>query len=294
MVFLKKLSLVKLMTSMTIFGSIGVFVRFIPAERGMIAMLRGLIGAAVLLLFMLAVKKSPSFSAIKKNLPLLIFSGAAIGFNWILLFESYSYTTVAVSTLCYYMAPVFVILASPIFTSERLSPKKILCVLASLVGMLLVSGVLEGGEMESGAVIGIILALGAAIFYASVTIMNKRMREIDSYDMTVCQLFFAAVVIAPYTLLAEENKVADFDLTVVALIIVVGVVHTGIAYLLYFSSVKELDAQTVAVFSYIDPIVAIILSIFVLEEPTTPLVIFGAVIILSSTLVSELNLPKRS
>ena len=291
---MKKLALAKLIFSMAIFGSIGVFVRWIPAERGMIAMLRGFIGSAVLLLFMLIIRKKPSFAAIKKNLPLLLLSGGAIGFNWILLFESYSYTTVAISTLCYYMDPVFVILLSPIFAGERLSVKKLVCIAFSLFGMFLVSGVLDGGTGEGNTYIGILLALGAALFYASATLMNKKMRDIESRDMTLCQLLAAALVVLPYTFLFENN--AETSLSPLALIALatVGVLHTGVAYLLYFSSVKELSAQTVAVFSYIDPMVAILLSIFLLGEPATPIVIVGAVIILVSTLVSELDFAKRT
>ena len=201
---MKKLALIKLIFSMVVFGSIGVFVRWIPAERGMIAMLRGLVGSLVLLLFMLLVKKKPSFGAIKKNLPILLLSGGAIGFNWILLFESYSYTTVAISTLCYYMAPVFVILLSPIFAGERLSVKKLVCVALSLVGMLLISGVLEGGAGEGDSYLGILLALGAALLYASVTLMNKKMQSIEPRDMTFCQLFAAALVVLPYTFIFEN------------------------------------------------------------------------------------------
>jgi len=290
---MKKLPLIKLIASMTVFGTIGIFVKYISAERGFIAFFRGAVGALFLLLFITAMRKKLSFGAIKKNLLLLLLSGAAIGVNWILLFESYSYTTIATSTLCYYMAPVFVIIASPFFLGERLTPKKIVCVVAALVGMVLVSGVLEGGGIGDKGLVGVILALGAALFYATVTILNKRMRDIEAYDMTIVQLAVAAATVLPYTLIAENNDLGALDVPAIIMLLVVGIVHTGIAYAFYFSSVKELEAQTVAIFSYLDPIVAIALSLFIGEDMTAFMAI-GSVLILASLLVSEIDFKRKS
>ena len=89
--------------SMLIFGTIGIFVEMIPLPSSVIALARSGIGAALLALVMLAAKKPLHRDAIRQNLKFLLPSGAALGFNWILLFEAYRYTTVAVATLCYYM-----------------------------------------------------------------------------------------------------------------------------------------------------------------------------------------------
>jgi len=289
---MKKLPFIKLCLSMLVFGTIGLFVRNIQMERGFIAMVRGVVGAVVLLAFLLATKKKPSLEAIKNNIVYLFLSGLAIGVNWILLFESYSYTTVATSTLCYYMAPVFVIIASPFLLNTKITLKKGLCVLFALLGMVFVSGVFDTGIGGEGEIIGILLALGAALFYATVTILNKKLNGISSYDRTVVQLFFAGVTVLPYTLFCEDNSFVGTTPYMWLLLAVVAIVHTGIAYALFFSSLKDLRADTVAVFSYLDPIVAMFLSVFVLSEPMSPLGIVGAVIILLSTLVSELDFSK--
>lgn len=247
-----------------------------------------------LLLLTLISKKNFSKESIKKNLPILFFSGAFIGINWILLFESYRYTSVATATLCYYLAPVIVILLSPLILKEKLTVLKLLCVFGALVGMVFVSGVAENGIPSFSEITGILLGVGAAAFYATVIMLNKKLRDIESNDRTLVQLGVAGAVILPYALLTENVAEIKLGATAIILLAVVAIVHTGISYTLYFGSIKELNTQTVAIFSYIDPIVAIILSAVILKESMTVYSIIGAVLILGSTLISELSEKKKS
>ena len=282
----------KLILAMTIFGTIGIFVKYIPLPSSVIACVRGFVGVAFLLLITLIKKSKISIKDIKKNLLLLIISGAFIGINWILLFEAYRYTTVATATLCYYMAPIFVTLASPFVLKEKLTLKKTLCVLTALIGMVFVSGIVSTGSLQIN-VPGILCGIGAAFFYACVILFNKHIKEISSYDMTMTQLLVAAVVILPYTLLTADISLTALDIKAIVCLMVVGVVHTGFAYMIYFSSISSLKAQTVAIFSYIDPVIAIILSALLLREKMGLSGIIGAVLILGSTLLSEINLKKK-
>jgi RarD protein len=250
---------------------------------------RGIVGALFLILVLLLAKKRPSFAAIKRNLVVLLLSGVAIGANWILLFESYSYTTIATSTLCYYMAPVILILLSAIFLKERVTPKKCISIVLAVIGMVFVSGVI-GGEIPKGReLIGILLGLGAACFYASVTLLNKKMKDISPFDMTVVQLLAAAIVVVPYTVFAESITRESFNLKVIILLLCVGIIHTGIAYTMYFNAVKHLEAAKVAIFAYIDPIVALVLSVTVLKEPFSPFFILGAALILISAALTDVD-----
>lgn len=271
-----------LIAAMVIFGSIGIFRRYIPLPSGMIGACRGVIGAAFLLAVSLARGQKPRWSAIRPNLWKLLFSGAAMGFNWILLFEAYRYTSVATATLCYYMAPVFVLLASPFLLGEKLTLRKLLCALAAVLGVVLVSGVGEAGSLR-----GILLGLGAAVLYATVVLMNKTFSGVSTEDRTMLQLFSAGAVLVPYTLLAENTTGVALGGTSIIMLLVVGAVHTGLAYWLYFGALKALPAQTAALYSYIDPIVAILLSALLLGEALTPLGILGAVLVLGATLISE-------
>lgn len=268
----------RLVLSMLIFGSIGIFVRYIPLPSSVIAMIRGFVGTLFLLVVVFLTKKKLSGKSIKKNLILLLLSGAAIGVNWILLFESYRRIPVATATLCYYLAPVFVIILSPLVLKEKLNLTKVLCVIMALVGMVFISGII-GGTKNSLDSIGILCAVGAAVLYSIVVMMNKFLKDISSYDSTIMQLFAAFIVILPYTLLTEDFSVLEVSNTTILLLMVVGIVNTGVAYWLYFGSMKNLKAQTIALFSYIDPMVAIILSILILKEGMNIYNVIGAVLI---------------
>ena len=285
-----------LIASMVIFGTIGVFRRYIPLPSSLIAAMRGLIGMLFLLGLMAAKRQRPSLADIRRQAPTLFLSGAVLGFNWILLFEAYRYTSVAAATLCYYMAPMIVILVSPALFGERMTARRGICVAAALTGMVLVSGVLRVGVTGAGEMRGILFGLGAAVLYAGVILLNKRLTGLTAYDRTVVQLGTAAVVLLPYTMLTETIAL---DLTgisggmamVLAMLLLVGVVHTGVAYALYFGSMKDLPAQTVALMSYIDPIVAILLGALLLGESMGAMEAVGAVLVLGAALVSEL--PER-
>lgn len=283
-------SLTMLILAMSIFGTIGLLRKFIPLPSGTIALFRGAIGTVTLLLVMLVTRKKLDWRAIRRNLWLLLVLGAFLGFNWVLLFEACEYTTVATATLCYYMAPMIVVAVSPFVLREKMTLKRLLCVLVTLVGAVLVSGVLKDGDSDWR---GILLGLGAALLYASIVLCNKKLKEIGAYDRTIVQLAVATVVLFGYTLLAEEVSVAAFTPTVLLLLAVAGIVHTGFAYALYFGSVGALPAQTVAIFSYIDPAFAVLLSALVLREPIGAIEIVGAVLILGSAVVAEIELDRR-
>lgn len=275
-----------LILSMVIFGTVGIFRRFIPAPSSQIALVRGIIGTVVLIGYMLLTKQSIDRAAVRKNFWALLYSGAAIGFNWILLFEAYCYTSVATATLCYYLAPILVIIGASILLKERLSMRKILCTAAALVGMVFVSGVLETGISSVSEMKGILYGLGAAVLYASVILTNKQMPDIPALDKTIFQLGFASLALLPYVLLTEGFD-EPLDGIEIILLIIVGMVHTGIAYLLYFGSMKNLKAHTVAILSYIDPVLAILLSALLLQEPMSIASAVGAVLILGAAYISE-------
>ena len=278
-----------LVTSMLIFGTIGLIRRYIPLPSALIAFIRGVIGGLFILPFALR-RKGDRMS--RRDMILLITAGILIGFNWVLLFEAYNYTTVAVATLCYYMQPTIVMLLSPLIFRERLTGRKAACAAAAVAGMVLVSGVLGDGGGGSGDPAGVLLGLGAAVFYSSVVIMNNMIRGINACRKTVIQLLSAGLVMVPYLLLTDGFSAGSFTPAAVILILVVGIVHTGIAYVLYFGSMDGLRVQTVAILSYIDPVSALLFSAVLLREPLSPLNLIGAVMIIGSAVISELQKPE--
>lgn len=283
----EKKSMWMLVSAMCVFGTIGILRRNILLPSSLIALVRGVIGSGYLLITAMIRGQRPDMTAIRRNFPLLILSGAAIGFNWIFLFEAYCYTTVATATLCYYLAPVLVILFSPLVLKERLTRRGILCALAALAGMVPVSGILNAGFAGLAELQGVLCGLAAAVLYASVILMNKMMSGIGASDKTMFQLLFASIVLLPYVLLTEDIGECAFTPQSVFLLLTAGILHTGIAYRLYFGSMGGLKAQTAALFSYIDPIVAIVLSALVLGEPMDIPEITGAAMILGAAVISE-------
>ena len=280
-------------SAMAIFGTIGLFVQSIPLPRAAIASVRGLVGAAILLLFSLARKKAPEGAAIRKNLGLLLLSGGLMGFNWVFLFESYRHSTVAVGTLCYYLAPVFVTLVSPLVLREKLTVKKALCVLVALLGMVPVSGILSA-DFDPSHLKGVAFGIGAAALYASVVLLNKKLSGISAMDRTMVQLAAGGIVPIPYLLLTTGLTGLSCPPKGLLMLAVLAVVHTGVAYVLYFGSLADLPAQSAAVLSYLDPVIAVLLSVLVLKEAVTPLTLVGTVMILGAAVLSEVEFKKKA
>lgn len=275
----EKLSMI---LSMVIFGTIGIFVKYIGLPSGLIAATRGITGAVVIILVMLITKHKPDIKSVIKKLPVLIASGVAIGFNWILLFEAYNHTGIPVATVCYYTAPIFVVVATPFVFKSKLKPRQLICVVLALLGVVAVSGVLQNGTTK---ITGVLLGVGAAVLYASVMIMNKFMGDVPDYERTIIQLATAGLVVLPYAAVTSS----DISVTPASIVLlaIVGVVHTGFAYLLYFGALKKLKSQTAAILSYIDPASAIILSSIVFAQLPTVYELVGVVLIMSAALLSE-------
>ena len=281
-------SYMMLISSMLIFGTIGIFRKYIPLSSGMIAFFRGLLGSAFLFIFF-AVKGHKTHRIEKKKLLMRTVTGAILGLNWILLFEAYNYTSVATATMCYYMQPTIVILLSPITFQERITIKKGFCAIASIIGMVFVSGMMDNAGINAQDITGILCGLGAAVFYSLVVIMNKKVQIKDVYEKTIIQLASSAIILIPYLLLTENWSAIALDTMAVVMVLIIGIVHTGIAYALYFGSMKDLKAQSIAVLSYIDPVFALLLSAGVLHEKLSVFGVAGAVLILGSALISEIN-----
>ena len=282
-------SYLMLIASMLIFGTTGIFRRFIPLSSGMLAFSRGLLGSAFLALFMRLSRRHSDEKLGLKTLLLLVLTGALIGFNWIFLFDAYNYTSVATATMCYYMQPTIVILLSPLFLHERLTRRRLLCAAAAVSGMILVSGITGGTEASARNLTGVFFGLGAAVLYAAVVILNKKIALDDAYRRTAIQLAGAAVTLMPYLLLTEDFSAIHLSAASIALVLFVGAVHTGFAYALYFGSMKRLKAQSIAVLGYIDPVFALLLSAAVLHESLSPIALIGAALIIGSALISELS-----
>lgn len=274
----------RLILSMVIFGTIGLVRRLIPFPSSVVALVRAVIGLLALLALRAATKRPLNRALLKKHFRKLLLLGAMLGFNWILLFEAYNYTSVAAATMCYYMAPVIIILLSAVLFGEKITRRRGLCAVVAVFGMLLVSDVLNQGLHGAR---GLVCGLLAAALYAGVVLVNRTLPEIDAEERTLYQFAAAALVMLPYVLVREDLSALVFTPQVVCLLLVAGVVHTGLAYVLYFGAVTEVSAQTAALLSYIDPIVAVLISLFLLREPMSPPALLGVVLVLGAMIASE-------
>jgi RarD protein len=272
---------------MVIFGTIGVFIRYIDLASSEIALLRGLIGSLFLISYMFIGKKKLSWASIKNNTYILLLSSITLGGNWIFLFQAYKYTTVSNAALSYYFAPVIVLILSPLVLKERLSTRKLICIVIAIFGMLLVvaSGGLGMARLED--FIGIGYGLLAAVFYASLMLLNKFIKNMAGIEITLIQLGTASLLLIPYVFITEGFGILDVSVSSIPFIIILGIVHTGIGFLLFFSGMQKLNGQSIAALSYVDPITSLLISTVFLHEKMTIVQMIGGALLLSSTFVSE-------
>lgn len=282
----------ELIGSMLLFGSIGIFVKNIEFTSVQIALGRAIIGALFLFIFSIISKKTTSKELIKSNILILILGGICLSINWIFLFEAYKYTAISSATICYYLAPIIVMFLSPIIFKEKLTVVKIVCILSAMVGMLCVIGV--GNSSGSNNFVGILYALAAACLYSCVIILNKFLKDMSGLQSAFIELSIASLFLIPYVYFTDGISFSGVSSISIVLLLIIGIVHTGIAYLFYFNSIQNLESQTVAIYSYVDPISAIIMSSLLLGEKMTFLQVIGGILIIGSTFINEIFAKKLS
>ena len=276
----------KYITAVVIYGTIGMFLRFVneSISREIVALCRGAIGSTFILLYMKLRRQRLNTAAIRRNFKWLTLSGICLGFNWIFLFISYMRTSVAIASLCNYMAPMIVILISPIALKEPLNRRKLPCVFAAFVGIVLVSDFWSG---DIGDLSGIFMGLAAAVFFVGIVICNRKLKDIPALDKSAYQLAISALTILPYAIINNRGAALQLDARSLLIILMLGLVHTGVAYCLYFSGMGSLPVQTVAILGYLEPVVSVLCSAIFLNEPLSPMGWVGAVLILGAAVISE-------
>lgn len=286
----RKNAYVSNIAAMLIFGSVGIFVQAIPLRSSEIVAVRTILGSLFLCGVLVIQKRRPDWARVKKHLGMLLISGIVLGSNWMFLFSAYQYTSVSVATLLYYCAPVLVLFLSPILFREKLTWPKLAGMMVAVVGMVLVNGTQSGGTDPQR---GLIYGLLAAVFYAGVILLNKRITDVPVVEKTFVQMLAAAVVMAAYAVFTHDGSWQLPGETECLALLTIGIVHTGIAYLLYISSMSELSGQTIALSSYIDPASALLFSAVFLKEQLTTVQLLGAACILGGSAFGELGGKRR-
>ena len=276
------------------FGTIGIVTHFIPLSSPSIVFYRAVLGALFIIASTYIRGHYVDFESIITNFKILIFTGFFMGLNWVLQFEAFKVSTVAIGTVCYNTMPIFLVIIASIVFKEKITIKSVICIFIAMIGIVLVSNVIYTG-INSNEVLGCIYGILGAIFYASILISNRYLSKIETKDKIIFQFIFSAIIMLIYVLFISKGKLV-FDEGIdrekamlgIICIILLGLFHTGFCYVHYFDAVSRLKAETVAILTYIDPVVALLLSAFVLREKMLPLQWLGAVLILASTLANEL------
>ena len=279
---------IQFILSMIIFGTMGLVVKYIDLSSSETALLSSSIGCLFLVFVFFIMKKSIQWKLVKVNASTLFLSAVALGGNWVFLYQSYDHTTLANATLGYYFAPVFVMVLSPFVLKELLPIKKIVCIGVAILGMLLIIG---NGISASGKddLLGILFGLVAAAFYAALMLLNKFIQSMGMLEITIIQLGTTALLLFPYVLFTEGFGILGVSRSSIPFIILLGVVNTGIGFWLFFSGMLKLKGQSIAMLSYVDPFVAILISAVILQEKMTIIQIIGGTLLLGSTFISEIN-----
>ncbi len=274
----------KYITALVLYGTIGTFLRDVDVPREIVVMCRGILGSSFILVFLASRHRKPDREAIRANLVWLVISGVSLGLNWIFLFAAYLHTTVAIASLCNYVAPIFVVMIAPVVFREPLNRRKVPCVIAAFAGIALVSGFWKGA---AGSVAGVLMGIMAAVCFVFILICNRNMHGINAYDKSIAQLIISAVTVLPYVLVRNLGSTLHWNIRSIVLILILGLVHTGFAYCLYFSGIAPLPVQTVAILGYLEPLVSVLCSAVILREHMDVWGWLGAALILGAAILSE-------
>ncbi len=279
----------KIIISMAVFGTIPIFVKNMALPAGEIALYRAIIASVTILIYKIIIDKGISLPKSKKELYILFLSGAAIGFSWILLFQAYNFTTISAATLSYYFVPSIVLIASTILFREKLTAIQIIYFIMATIGLIFIIGGDSFG-LYNVDIKGIIFGLGAAALYATVVVLNKFIKTVTGIDKTFIQLVAASFVLIPYVSFTTGIHINSLNSVGIINLLILGVFHTGITYCLFFSSLRDLSGQEASILSYVDPLVAILVSVSFFGETISFIQIIGGIMILGFSSMNELNI----
>ena len=284
--FLKKMQFLILMAS---FGCLGPILRNITLPVSVTVCLRAWLAAIAIIGFIIISRQPISRDNIRACYKPILACGILLAADWIGLFTAYQYTTIATATICYYIVPILVLLASPFVLGEHFTLRHAVCTFIAFCGMALVSGAVENGLPSLSEIKGILFALFGAIAYAGIILINKKYPVGTAYLRTSGQLLIAAIISTPYILLTNDINTLSFTLNNILLLTVLGVGLTAITYIAYFHLILNIPIPTIAVFSYADPVTAVLISICFLGEPITLTGLIGSIMIITAAIAAEFS-----
>lgn len=275
---------IKLALVMIIWGSLGVFTKSIPLSALSLAFLRAFIALPVLFIVMKA-KKADKVQW-KHLLPYII-SGILLGFGWLTLFYGYKHTSISSAVIIYNMCPVYVMILAPLVLKEKISKIHIAVICISFIGLFLIVG---QNLLEGYGYLGLALSAVSGMIYATIVLINRSIKvRVKNETATFVQILMAMLVLLPFVLAdGTVFSIVRLDATAVIFTVLLGVVHTGVAYTLFFSLYAHMKSVEIISYSFLEPLFGIVFSVGFMGEALTLIQIAGGVMILGSTYAGEM------
>ena len=282
------IALAKHLFSLLLFGSNGIVASRIALTSYEIVFLRCLLGSLLLGALVLAARKPLELFREKRSALLITASGIAMGASWMFLYEAFTQIGVSFATLTYYCGPVILVALSPLLFGERLTRLKLAALAMVAAGAVLLNGPLAGGASLWGLFCGVM----AAFCYVAMVIFNKKAKGVSGMENTLLQLIAALGTVTLF-LLWKQGLSLDVAAGDWPYVLVLGLLNTGYACWLYFSSIGRLPVQTVAVCGYVEPLSAVLFSVILLGETMSAWQALGAVLIFSGAVLSQMPRSKN-
>lgn len=239
-------------------GTIGVFVQEAGQHPLITVWFRCAFGALALLLWSAASGTLKDLRLSGKSLAVACATGCLMLLNWAMFFAAIPRTSIAVATVVFHIQPIWVILFSAVFLREPVSRSQLIATPVALFGLALTTGLLDDMASEKPAsgeyVTGLLLCIGGSLSYAGVTLLAKSKQVISPFTLSFWQCAVGTGVLAwaPFVLGWPQHPSAW------AWLAGLGVMHTGLAYVILFAGMARLTLGTIAVLQFVYPLAAVL------------------------------------
>jgi drug/metabolite transporter (DMT)-like permease len=266
---------VEMTAAMTISGTIGWFVVRSGQPVMDVVFWRCLFGAITLLVVCAALGLLRGAMTWRRA-GIAALGGVAIVINWLLLFAAYPRASISIATAVYNTQPFMLVGLGALFLSERLTAAKLTWLAVAFIGVLLIVQVGPAASAGTDYLAGIALALGAAFAYAVAALITKKLAGTPPHLIALVQVCVGVLMLAPLANLAHAPR----DAQTWGILVTVGVVHTGLMYILLYGAIQRLPTHLTGSLSFIYPIVAIVVDIAAFGHRLQPAQFLGAAAIL--------------
>ncbi|OUL98950.1 DMT family transporter [Variovorax sp. JS1663] len=275
----KTIGTLQMMAAMLISGTIGWFVVYSGQPVIQLLFWRCVFGAATLVGVCALTGSLPGKLSLRQ-IGWAALGGVAIVLNWLLIFASFSRASISVAIAVYNTQPFMLIGLGAIFFSERITATKLTWLGIAFAGVLLIVQARPSAAAYAGPdteyIVGVLMALGAAFFYAVAAIVTKKLGDMPPHLIALIHVCVGALMIAPFsdlTNLPTGYRVwADF--------VVMGAVYTGLVFALLYGAIQKLPTHSVGALSFLYPIVAMVVDFVAFDHRLKPLQLVGSAAIL--------------